>query len=187
MKSKSINKLTIGIIVLAIIVIVIIFLLSGKDENVDINRETKNIIDSKWANNELKDIRTGQNFKIKDFFGKPILLETFAVWCPKCLEQQQEIKKLQEELGDNVFSISLDIDPNEDEVKVKEHIEKNRLNWKFAVLPVEITRNLIEEFSNSINYAPNSPIILICGDGKARQLRNGIKDVNELKSEINKC
>jgi hypothetical protein len=38
-----------------------------------------------WMDVELTDVATGQKFKISDFKGKTVMLESFAVWCPTCL------------------------------------------------------------------------------------------------------
>jgi hypothetical protein len=42
---------------------------------------------SDWMRIPLKDISTGENFTVADFAGRPVLLETFAVWCPTCTKQ----------------------------------------------------------------------------------------------------
>ncbi len=137
-----------------------------------------------WMDRELTDVATGQTFKISDFKGKPILLESFAVWCPTCLRQQREIAKLKEREGEAIIHISLDTDPNEDEAQVKEHIERNSLNWYFAVSPIELTNALIDEFGLSVVSAPSAPVILICEDQSARFLRNGVKSADVLLSEV---
>ncbi len=137
-----------------------------------------------WMDIELTDIATGQKFKISDFKGKPVLLESFAVWCPTCLRQQREIKKLKEREGDTIIHISLDTDPNEDEAKVKEHLERNGFDWYFAVSPIELTTALIDEFGLTIVNAPGAPVVLISKDQSARLLRNGVKSADDLLSEI---
>jgi len=135
---------------------------------------------------ELKDVKTGQKIIINQF-DKPILLESFAVWCPVCTKQQQEIKKLHDsEFKDKFISISLDTDPNEDEQKVLEYIKKNNFNWYFAVSPPDITRSLINEFGTDFVNAPTAPIVLICNNN-VKKLKSGIKSAEELKEEINKC
>jgi thiol-disulfide isomerase/thioredoxin len=139
---------------------------------------------SNWKDIELKDIRTGKEFKISDFKGKPILLESFAVWCPTCKRQQDEIKKVHQKLGSSVISISLDTDPNEDENKVKEHIEKNNYDWYYAISPVELTQSLIEEFGVGVVSAPSVPIILINKDQSATLLKRGIKSSEDLELEL---
>ncbi len=138
-----------------------------------------------WKNFQLKDIKTGNAFTIAEL-QKPVLLETFAVWCPKCRQQQDEIKKLHS-LDEEIISISLDVDPNEDESKVLEHIQQYRYDWYFAVAPKQLTQALIDEFGNNIVNAPGTPIILICQDLSSRLLPSGIKSVENLQEEISKC
>ena len=139
-----------------------------------------------WMEIELTDVATGETFKISDFKGKPILLESFAVWCPTCLAQQKEMKKVKQIEGENIIHISLDTDPNEDENKVGEHIRRNELDWYFAVSPVELTQALIDEFGLSFVSAPRAPVVLICEDQSTRFLRSGVKSAEELISEIQK-
>lgn len=43
---------------------------------------------------ELTDVNTGETFTPLDFTGNPVLLESFAVWCPVCLSQQRHIGSL---------------------------------------------------------------------------------------------
>jgi len=138
-----------------------------------------------WLDFELKDVSTGESFKISDFVGKPILLESFAVWCPTCTAQQNKLKELHEEVGDSVVSISLDTDPNEDEERIRTHIESNGFNWYYAISPIEVTQALIDEFGNSIVSAPTAPMVLICEDGSFRKLGGfGVRSVDKLKEEI---
>ncbi|MBT3363654.1 MAG: redoxin family protein [Chloroflexi bacterium] len=139
-----------------------------------------------WMEIELTDAATGQTFTIADFKGKPILLESFAVWCPTCLAQQREMKKLLESEGENIIHISLDTDPNEDAEIVRGHIERHGLDWYFAVAPAELTNALIDEFGLSVVSAPRAPVVLIFEDQSARFLRSGVKSAAELLSEVEK-
>lgn len=139
-----------------------------------------------WKNIELIDVATGKKFKVNDFQGKPVLLESFAVWCPTCLQQQKQMKELIRTEGEAVVHISLDTDPNEDESQVKNHIEQNEFDWYFAVSPIELTQSLIDEFGITIVNAPGAPVILICPDQSSRLLGRGVKSPEQLKSEIEK-
>ena len=139
-----------------------------------------------WMDIELTDVATGQKFKISDFKGKPVLLESFAVWCPTCLRQQREIKKVREIRGDAIVHISLDTDPNEDADKIREHMERNGLDWYFVVAPIELTNALIDEFGLAVVNAPRAPVILIYEDQSTKLLRSGVKSAEELISEIQK-
>lgn len=139
-----------------------------------------------WMNIELTDIATGQKFRISDFKGRTVLLESFAVWCPTCLVQQKEMQKLRQSGGEGIVHISLDTDPNEDAARVKEHIESNDLDWYFAVSPRELTEALIDEFGLRVVSAPTAPVILICPDQSARFLGSGVKFADKLLAEIGK-
>lgn len=150
------------------------------------NQETTDTGDSNWMDIELKDVTSKEMFKISDFKGKKILLESFAVWCPTCTKQQNELKKFHTEIGDDVVTINLDTDPNEDEQKVIDHVNKNGYDWRYAVSPTDLTRSLIDEFGVGIVNAPSTPVILICEDGSSRQLPSGFKSTEKLKSELAK-
>jgi thiol-disulfide isomerase/thioredoxin len=139
-----------------------------------------------WMGITLKDVRTGETFKISDFKGKPVLLESFAVWCPTCTEQQKRTKELDSRVGDAIIHVSLDTDPNEDAEIVKEHIERNGFDWYYAVSPIEFTNALIDEFGLKAVNAPGVPMILICEDQSTRFLRGGIKSPDDLLSEVEK-
>lgn len=147
--------------------------------------DTTEVSEGSWRDIPLKDVRTGKTFKISDFKGKPILLESFAVWCPTCTAQQRRTKELATSEGDKIIHISLDTDPNEDEEIIREHVETNGFNWYYAVSPIELTRALIDEFDVKIVNAPGVPMILICEDQSTRFLKRGIKSPEDLLSEVN--
>ena len=182
--------LIISIVVIVIVIGIIFFIFNSNQntsENTELGKEEfGEVINQVILDTELKDIATGKNFRISDFSDKPVLLESFAVWCPTCTAQQKVTKKFHDEVGDSVISISIDTDPNEDESRILEHIEKNGFNWYYAISPVELTRSLIDQFGIGIVNAPSVPMILICGD-KATMLDSGIKSVSELKKEVERC
>ena len=137
-----------------------------------------------WMSVELTDVRTGETFRISDFIGTPVLLETFAVWCSTCKKQQDEIERLHDKLGDDVVSISVDTDPNEDRSKVKEHTERYGFNWRFAVDVDDFGRMLVDDFGVNVVNAPSAPVILIDEKGHAELLRFGVKKADELENTI---
>ena len=177
-------------ILVILVVLVVIFQIGSfrEDPGVtsEIDYDVESVFVEEWANVELEDVRTGESFKISDFEGKPILLESFAVWCPTCTSQQREIKKLHDEIGNDIVSISLDTDPNEDTSKVLEHLDRNGFDWYYAVVSADTTRALIDDFGQGFVNAPQAPVVLINTNGQARKLDNGLKRVEELKSEIDK-
>ncbi len=134
-----------------------------------------------WKQMELTDAVTGKKFKIADFKGKDVLVQSFAVWCPKCLRQSKEMAKLS-----GVVKVSLDTDPNEDLKLVKGHATKNNFDWSFVVTPVTVTKELIAKFGVGVVNAPSEPVILVCKDQSTRLLPRGLKTSTELQGEIKK-
>jgi len=70
-----------------------------------------------WFNVQMTDVTTGKTFKISDFSGKVVLVDTMATWCPTCQGEMSQVKQLPTLLGANsgdLVRVSLDVDPNED-------------------------------------------------------------------------
>jgi thiol-disulfide isomerase/thioredoxin len=188
------SKVIIWLVVIGVIFVGGFFLLSDNTDSKIIGEDGE-VLDAEfswsqigaWGDIELEDISTGEKFTINGFAGKPVLLESFAVWCPTCTKQQNKIKDYHEEVGDSVISISLDTDASEDEERIRNHIEKNGFDWYYSVSPIELTQDLIGEYGPGIVNAPSVPVILICEDGRARKLGNGVKNVNDLKQAVASC
>jgi len=185
------NKIIITIIVIVVLAVLVYFV-AGSSSFINTGGSSKGSASAPglgeiptWMNFELTDVRTGETFKITDFQGEPILLETFAVWCPTCTAQQQQIKGLHNEVGDDVVSISIDTDPSEDADKIIAHTNANGFTWYYAISPIEMTQSLISDFGNSIISAPSAPMVLICEDLSYRKLGGfGVRSVDKLKQEI---
>jgi len=184
------NRKHIIAIVIAIIFIISLFFFFTRENKIGSEIKNKNIGEpAHWMNIQVLDINSRETFSISELksSNKPIFLESFAVWCPTCLKQQQEIKKFHESSGDLFISVSLDTDPNEDEEIVKEHADKHGFNWRYAISPEEMTLSLIDEFGIGIVNAPNAPLILICNNESFR-MKSGVKTSQFLMQEIeSKC
>lgn len=160
---------------------------SGNNANDNSNDNSNKDDKPFWFTAELKDVNSGNNFKISDFKGKPVFVETFAVWCPTCRRQQDNFKSLHEELGDSFVSVALDTDPNEDEAKVLDHTKRNGFTWRFVVSPSDVTQSLIDEFGIAVVSSPSAPVILVCPDQSTKYLSSGVKDSSALKKAMDGC
>ncbi|MBW2998599.1 redoxin family protein [Candidatus Woesearchaeota archaeon] len=149
----------------------------------EIVEEPEPILEKTWQDIELKDVNSGNTFKISNL-EKPLFVETFAVWCPTCKKQQQQMKLFHK--NSNVKSVSLNIDPNEDEEMVREFAQKNRFDWKYSVAPKDLTQMLLDEFGPQIANPPQAPVILICKDS-SKLLQRGVKSVEELEKALEEC
>jgi len=187
--------LVIGIVVLVLVVGGYFIFNQGDGSAVggsDVNVQTgggeveKSLEESLWYTTELTDVGSGESFRISDFKDKPVLLESFAVWCPTCTAQQKVIRDFHEEVGDSVVSISLNTDANENASLVNDHIESNGFDWRYAIVPIEVVQSLVDDFGASFLSAPSAPIALIC-NGEAQKLKSGLKSVSDLKEAIEGC
>ena len=139
-----------------------------------------------WFDYELIDVQTGKTFTMNDYAGKVVLVETMAMWCPNCLFQANEVRKMHKLLDnpDDVVSISLDVDVNEDETSLKDYINEYGFEWTFAIAPREVARALGNLYSAQYLNPPLSPMLLIDRNGEVHQLEYGEKSAESLLESV---
>ncbi len=140
-----------------------------------------------WFNVALTDVNSGNTFAINDFKGKVVLVETMAVWCPTCRRQQDQIKVLHEKLGmpDDLVSVTLDIDPNEDSDTVKSYLATTGFDWLYAVAPADVSREIAALYGNQFLNPPSAPIFIIDRSGEVHPLPFGLKSADDLLQSVN--
>jgi len=169
------------LIALLLIITITVSACTNLDEDHHSSKESREAL---WMNTNLTDVQSGKTYRLSDFKGKKVLMETFAVWCVNCKEQQDEIKKFHEEFGNDIISVSLNSDPNENIQEVKDHITKNNYTWYYSIAPKQFIKDLMDDFGFVIINAPQAPIVLICKDGSYSLLPSGLKTAEELKEEV---
>jgi cytochrome oxidase Cu insertion factor (SCO1/SenC/PrrC family) len=139
-----------------------------------------------WFSMPLTDVQTGKTFTMNDYAGKVVLLETIAMWCPNCLIQSGQVQKLHEALGnpEDLISITLDVDSNEDEATLKDYAASYGFNWHFAVAPLLLKRALGNLYSAQYLNPPLSPMLIIDREGNVHQLEYGLKEVATLQKLV---
>ena len=135
-----------------------------------------------WFDVAMVDVRTGQSFTINDHRGKVVLVETLAMWCSKCLKQQNEVKLLHERLAgeERFISIGLDIDINEEAPGLKAYTENNQFDWFYVIAPVEVAREISELYGAQFLNPPSTPILLIDRGGEVHLMNFGLKTADQL-------
>ena len=139
-----------------------------------------------WFNIPLTDVQTGETFTMNDYAGKVVLVETMAVWCPTCILQASYIYKLHDLLGhpEDLVSVSLDVDLNEDAATVKEYTDQYGFDWHFVVPPIEVDRALGNLYSAEYLNPPLAPMLIIDRQGNVHQLKYGLKDTDTLRQAV---
>ena len=109
------------------------------------------------------------------------------MWCPNCKRQQQEVQALHAALGEigaDLISLGLDIDPNENAADLKAYTEANGFDWVYAVAPPAVSRSLSELYGDQFLNPPSTPMLLIDRHGQVHLLPFGIKDAETLQQAV---
>ena len=85
---------------------------------------------------------------------------------------------------DDLISVSLDVDLNEDEASLKEYASGYGFDWHFAVAPLLVARALGNLYSAQYLNPPLSPMLIIDRDGNVHQLEYGRKDAETLQKIV---
>ena len=139
-----------------------------------------------WFGTSLMDARTGQPFSINGFKDKVVLVETMAIWCSNCLQQQIQVRALHDVLGEreDFVSVGLDIDPNENVGALKGYVENKGFDWYYAVSPADVSREIASLYGDQFLNPPSTPIVIIDRHGQSHPLPFGIKSSDDLMQAI---
>jgi cytochrome oxidase Cu insertion factor (SCO1/SenC/PrrC family) len=140
-----------------------------------------------WFGSTLTDASTGKTFSINDYKGKVVLVETMAVWCTTCKQQQDNIKAFHTQLGmkDDFVTVSLDIDPSENLDTLKTYVNKTGFDWMYAVSPADVSREIAKLYGDQFLNPPSTPMLIIDRKGVAHPLPFGIKSADDLSKAVN--
>ena len=139
-----------------------------------------------WFDLELTDVQTGETFTMNDYAGKVVLVETMAMWCPNCLFQANEVRKMHKLLDnpEDVISVSLDVDVNEDRASLKDYTEEYGFEWHFAIAPLGVARALGNLYTAQYLNPPLSPMLIIDKNGEVHHLEYGHKSAEKLLESV---
>ena len=65
----------------------------------------------------------GNEVRLSDFFGKPIVLNFWTTWCPACIVEMPYFEWLYEELGSEIHILKVNL-PNETRGETRERVEQ---------------------------------------------------------------
>ncbi len=134
-----------------------------------------------WRTTALRDVLTGEEFRIDELDGKVVAIEAMAIWCSTCRTQQLESKAALEAVGSpDVVYISLDVDANERPEDLAEYARREGFDWRFVVAPAEVSRSLAATFGDQILSPPATPLVVLGTDGQVVEKHIGITGAREL-------
>lgn len=140
-------------------------------------------LDQAWATAEVTDVATGETFRIADLAGRPIILETMAIWCSSCFAQQGTVYEvLAERPAGAVEYILVDIDPNESAADLAAYRERHGFTGRYVVASSELARAIVAEFGDRMLSAPSTPLVMIGTDGTVTLTPFGKKSADDLRT-----
>ena len=137
--------------------------------------------ESGWRATELTTVRGEESFTL-DGLEPPVVVQSFAVWCPKCGRQSEELAAL----ADSTTVVGLNTDSNEDAERVRQHAERNGFDWRFAVAPAEMTDSLVEAFGPTVVNAPSTPLVVVCEGGTTFDAGD-VRSAEAVRSLVDGC
>ncbi len=134
-----------------------------------------------WRTAALRDVVTGEEFRIMDLEGKVVAIEVMAIWCATCRTQQLEARAALDTLGSSdVAYISLDVDPNERAEDLAEYARREGFDWRFAVAEPEVLRSLVATFGDQILSPPSTPLVILNPEGRVVEQHIGVTGARAL-------
>jgi len=132
---------------------------------------------------ELVDVRSGEVFTLAELATEgPVLLESMAIWCTTCLQQQRQVVEAHE-LAD-FHSVGIDVDPNERPDDLADYAEREGFDWRFAMADAELIDLLADRFGFAVSNPPSTPTFVVSTDGiralEFGRVRSPIELVDEL-------
>jgi thiol-disulfide isomerase/thioredoxin len=139
------------------------------------------VVDDTWRQATLRDVVSGTEFRIAELEGKVVAIETMAIWCITCRQQQTEARAALEQLDSpDVVYLSLDVDPNERAADLADYARREGFGWRFAVAPPEVSRSLAATFGDQILSPPSTPLVVLDPDGEVVEQHLGIKSATDM-------
>ena len=134
----------------------------------------------------MTEVTTGNMITVLDLIkkGKPVIIHTFAVWCPACTNQLKETTKLVRNNPDNYTVLAIDIDPNENSATVLNHVRKNSFAGNFVSAPASVSRDLVKSLGTGNSLTLPQTIVVV--NNTATHLGDGVFNEGRLKDIISR-
>jgi len=132
---------------------------------------------------ELVDVRSGEAFTLGALAAEgPVLVETMAIWCTTCLQQQRQVVQAHE-LAE-FQSVGIDVDPNERSEDLAAYAEREGFGWRFVKADAALVDLLADRFGFAVSNPPSTPTFVVSTDG-IRALEFGrVRSAAELVDEL---
>ena len=120
------------------------------------------------------------SFTLSNHFGKVIVINFMATWCPPCKEEMPDLIATNTKYGDKIVMISIDTNATKSDEDLKKFKQKYNASWIFALdNPDEDVMGKYRVFGIPIMF-------VIDIEGYISYMHFGLVKENELVKEIEK-
>ena len=121
---------------------------------------------------ELIDVRDGTSFTLGELAADgPLIVETMAIWCSNCRQQQGEVRAAHDLV--EFHSVSIDVDPTEVSEDLTAYADREAFDWPFALADADLANMLRDRFGTAVLNPPSMPKLLLRPDGSIELLPLG--------------
>lgn len=144
---------------------------------------TDPVADRALLDYELVDVRSGERFTLGELSAdRPVLVETMAIWCTTCLQQQRQVVRAHQIA--EFHSVGIDVDPNERADDLAEYADREGFDWRFVMADAELVQLLTDRYGFGVTNPPSTPTFVIA-NGRIRALEFGrVRSADELIAEL---
>ena len=71
----------------------------------------------------------GKSISLQDYRGKVVLLDFWAVWCPPCIVEMPNVKRVYDTYKDHGFDI-IGVSLDTDETRLRNYLKENNIPWR---------------------------------------------------------
>ncbi len=133
---------------------------------------------------ELTDV-DGVAFKLSDFAGTPVVVETFATWCPNCRAQLANNQEAAASAGTDAVFIALSTETDIDPAEVVAYATENGFtNIRFGVLSPEGLAAFNDQFGGTAINPPSTPHWIIDANGAIGDMETGEESAADILTSL---
>ena len=121
----------------------------------------------------------GKTVRLSDFAGKPLVINSWAAWCPFCRKELVDFATVQKEFGDKVIIIA--VDRSETREIAKKYTDELGVTSGMVFL-----LDPSDSFYQSIGGFSMPETIFVDKDGRIADHKRGPMDVQEMRERIQK-
>ena len=122
-------------------------------------------------------LSNGSTVKLSDLTGKVILVDLMTTWCDTCATQNSNLQTIYDNLGNQVYILSLTVDKSETTSVMADYKNAKHLSWDHGL-------DTGSSFTNYFKVTSVPTMVLIDGNGYFRYVHIGLWSVASISGKI---